>query len=116
MKTPGRYQTSEERLQIVIAATCTIQRYWRGYRGRVRADYLRQKKAEREAFLREQELKAKQEAEEHRRREIERRMHPRTAADLEILYNELEAWRLQVGSWSDICCPACPCPFLLPSH
>ena len=77
---------------------------------------LAKKKAEREAFLREQELKAKQEAEEHRRREIERRMHPRTAADFEILYNELEAWRLQVGSWSDICCPACPCPFLLPSH
>jgi len=23
-------------------------------------------------------------------------MHPRTAADFEILYNELEAWRLQV--------------------
>lgn len=51
---------------------------------------------EREAFLREQEIKAKQEAEEHRRREIERRMHPKTASDFEILYNELEAWRLQV--------------------
>ena len=25
--------------------------------------------------------------------EIQRRMHPRTAADFEILYNELEAWR-----------------------
>ncbi len=24
-----------------------------------------------------------------------RRIHPRTAADFEILYNELEAWRLQ---------------------
>ncbi len=40
-------------------------------------------------------MKAQQAAEEHRRREIERRMHPRTAADFEILYNELEAWRLQ---------------------
>jgi hypothetical protein len=81
----------------VTAATCVIQRYYRGYRGRVRAAYLRRKKAERDAFLKEQELKAKQEAEEHRRKEIERRMHPRTAADFEILYNELEAWRLQVG-------------------
>ena len=95
-KTPGRYQTSEERLAIVTAATCVMQRYYRGYRGRVRAAYLRRKKVERDAFLKEQELKAKQEAEEHRRREIERRMHPRSAADFEILYNELEAWRLQV--------------------
>eukprot|EP00959_Pyramimonas_sp_CCMP1952_P204047 4267243-Pyramimonas_sp.AAC.1 len=36
------------------------------------------------------------EAEERRRKEIERRMRPRTTADFEILYNELEAWRLQV--------------------
>jgi hypothetical protein len=43
-----------------------------------------------------QEAKALQAAEDHRRKEIERRMHPRTAADFEILYNELEAWRLQV--------------------
>ncbi|KAJ9533131.1 hypothetical protein QJQ45_018218 [Haematococcus lacustris] len=93
--TPGRYQTSEERLEIVVRATRTIQRWWRGVRGRKRADYLRRKKAEREAFLREEESKALQAAEEHRRKEIERRMHPRTAADFEILYNELEAWRLQ---------------------
>jgi hypothetical protein len=29
-----------------------------------------------------------------RMREIERRMHPRATSDFEILYNELEAWRL----------------------
>lgn len=92
---PGRYQTSEERLAIVVAATCTIQRYWRGYRGRVRAGLLFANKVEREGFVREQEIKARQEAEEHRRKEIERRMHPRTAADFDILYSELEAWRLQ---------------------
>lgn len=42
-----------------------------------------------------QEVRAQQDAEEHRRKEIERRMAPRTAADFEILFNELEAWRLQ---------------------
>jgi hypothetical protein len=54
VKTPGRYQTSEERLAIVTAATRMIQRWWRGYQGRKRAAYLRGKKAEREAFLREE--------------------------------------------------------------
>jgi hypothetical protein len=42
-----------------------------------------------------QEAKAQQDAQEQRRQEIERRMHPKTAGDFEILYNELEAWRLQ---------------------
>lgn len=93
--TPGRYQTSEERLGIVTDATRCIQRWMRGYFGRKRAMYLWGKKMERESFLQDQEVKAQQVAEEHRRREIERRMHPRTAADFEILYNELEAWRLQ---------------------
>ena len=51
---PGRYQTSEERLQIVIAATCTIQRHVRGWFGRKRAAYLKKKKQEREAFLQEE--------------------------------------------------------------
>jgi hypothetical protein len=62
-----------------------------------------------------QEAKALQAAEEHRRKEIERRMHPRTAADFEILYNELEAWRLQVGvvceaqgnAYAYTCCRQC---------
>ncbi|GIL70427.1 hypothetical protein Vretimale_3562 [Volvox reticuliferus] len=93
--TPGRYQTADERDAIVLAATRCIQRWVRGWMGRRRAAYLRRKKAEREAFLRDQELAAQTEAEEHRRREIQRRMHPRTAADFEVLYNELEAWRLQ---------------------
>ncbi|KXZ48110.1 hypothetical protein GPECTOR_30g205 [Gonium pectorale] len=93
--TPGVYQTADEREAIVIAATRCIQRWVRGWMGRRRAAYLRRKKAEREAFLREQELAAQTEAEEHRRREIQRRMHPRSAADFEVLYNELEAWRLQ---------------------
>lgn len=95
VRTPGPYQTSEQRLAIVTRATCNIQRFWRAYLGRKRAAYLRQKKQERDAFLAEQEAQARREAEEHRRKEIDRRIHPRTAADFEILYNELEAWRLQ---------------------
>jgi hypothetical protein len=34
-----------------------------------------------------------QEEVEHKK-EIERRMHPKKGKDFEILYNELEAWRL----------------------
>lgn len=93
--TPRPYITADEVWAIKEKATRTIQRFTRGWFGRKRAAELRRLKAEREAFLAEQEAKRVREAEELRRKEIERRMHPRTAADFEILYNELEAWRLQ---------------------
>ena len=41
---------------------------------------------------RQQELQAEEETK--RKVEIERRMHPQKGKDFEILYNELEAWRL----------------------
>jgi len=40
----------------------------------------------------QKELQAKEE--QKHKEEIERRMHPKTTKDFEILYNELEAWRL----------------------
>jgi len=43
--------------------------------------------------LREKEEAFLKEEEEKHRREIERRMQPKTFKDFEILYNELEAWR-----------------------
>ena len=63
---------------------------------RKRARELRAKRDERQAFLAEEAARKQAQAEEKRRQEIERRMRPRTTADFEILYNELEAWRLQV--------------------
>lgn len=44
-------------------------------------------------YLEQQRSEAK-EAEERRNREVERRMKPRSRADFELLYNELEAWRV----------------------
>ena len=39
-------------------------------------------------------MRERREREEHREREVQRRMHPKNGADFEILYNELEAWRI----------------------
>lgn len=49
-------------------------------------------------FLLEEQQRRRQAAEAFRRGEIERRLQPRTAADFDILYGELEAWRMQVCS------------------
>jgi hypothetical protein len=48
-------------------------------------------------FLMAEEKRRRHATEVHRRAEIERRLQPRTAADFDILYSELEAWRMQVG-------------------
>lgn len=50
-------------------------------------------------YEREQELLARQaelqqKEEDTHKEEIERRMHPKSGKDFEILFNELEAWRL----------------------
>ena len=72
-----------------------LQRYARGFLARLRARALRGHAAHMRAFEEEAARAAAADAERQRRREIERRMQPRTAADFEVLYNELEAWRRQ---------------------
>jgi hypothetical protein len=61
---------------------------------RKRAKYLRDELIKRKAFIADEEDRRRREVEMERMREIERRMHPRATSDFEILYNELEAWRL----------------------
>lgn len=75
--------------------TVVIQRYVRGFLARRRAACLRKARDELNAFLAQQAEKDAQRSEARRKREIERRMRPRTTEDFEVLYNELEAWRLQ---------------------
>ena len=78
-----------------VRNTTVLQRYARGYLARRHARTLRAHRDHMRAFLAEQAAAAALAAEQARKREIERRMHPRSARDFETLYNELEAWRRQ---------------------
>lgn len=73
----------------------TIQRYARGFIARKQASKLKQSRDELNEFLAKQTEREAHVAEKVRRSEVERRMRPRTTGDFEVLYNELEAWRLQ---------------------
>lgn len=73
----------------------TIQRYARGYIARKQAAKLKHSRDELNEFLAKQAEREVHVAEKLRRSEVERRMRPRTTEDFEVLYNELEAWRLQ---------------------
>ena len=92
---PGPYMTAEALERLWAQKAIVIQCHVRGWRARRLLADLRNRHAERLAYLAEEESRRIDEAEERRRREIERRMRPKKAEDFEVLYNELEAWRLQ---------------------
>lgn len=78
-----------------MSQAVVIQRCARGFLARRHAARLRKARDELNSFLAEQAEKDTQRSAARRKREIERRMRPRTTEDFEVLYNELEAWRLQ---------------------
>jgi hypothetical protein len=93
-KKPSQYFSSEELFALKLAKTIVIQSHWRGYKARCRAQGKRNDLALKKQRLDEIQEKKTIEAEEKHKREIERRMKPRTHDDFEILYTELENWRL----------------------
>lgn len=87
------YFTSEMWMKQREITTLYIQRMTRGWLARREAARARKERDhDSEENARRQEELRKKDEEEHKR-EIERRMHPKTTEDFEILRNELNAWR-----------------------
>ncbi|EKX39769.1 hypothetical protein GUITHDRAFT_89024, partial [Guillardia theta CCMP2712] len=92
---PREYLDSEEWERRRLEATVVIQCYTRGMFARTLARKYRYELAYNKQYMLEQQEKEMREREARRAREVERRKNPKTAADFEILYNELEQWRIQ---------------------
>jgi hypothetical protein len=87
------YISADEVLLKRKECTITMQRYWRGYMARCRANEVRQRNI---AYKLEQQekLRAKGIADEEQRvKDMLRRTHPKSNADFAVLYNELDNWR-----------------------
>mmetsp|Transcript_15528 Transcript_15528/g.19878 ORF Transcript_15528/g.19878 Transcript_15528/m.19878 type:complete len:477 (-) Transcript_15528:95-1525(-) len=87
------YFSSEELLNLQKQHTVVLQRFWRGYMARKRAWEIRKSYYDRQVAdqqRREEERVVKEAA---ARKEMQRRMNPRSVTDFEVLYNELEKWR-----------------------
>ncbi|EEQ98614.1 conserved hypothetical protein, partial [Perkinsus marinus ATCC 50983] len=90
---PRPYFTSADRDALLAEKVIIIQSHTRGMIARIRCRHLR---IEREKFERQRQREEEEaiiEDEHIRRREVERRLHPRTYDDFITLYNEVEAWR-----------------------
>eukprot|EP00753_Platysulcus_tardus_P018650 PLAT7002.1.p1 GENE.PLAT7002.1~~PLAT7002.1.p1 ORF type:complete len:768 (+),score=410.07 PLAT7002.1:32-2305(+) len=90
---PRPYFDSTSLMELKLVKAVVLQSHWRGYKARCRAMQIKAEQRERRLRLEEEDETKRAEAEARHKAEIERRMHPRTFEDFEILYNELENWR-----------------------
>lgn len=81
---------AKEREDTTLYIQCRVRAWF----SRKRAYQLRKIRDDRDAELKKRQDELQVEEEKKRKIEIERRMHPKKAKDFDILYNELEAWRL----------------------
>ena len=81
---------NKEREDTTLYIQCRVRAWF----ARRRAFKLRKQKNDKDAELEARQEELQQEEEKKRKVEIERRMHPKKPKDFDILYNELEAWRL----------------------
>ena len=102
---PLPYFDSEMVAALRLEKAIDIQRYTRGWFARSAAIALLTTQAAEEVAMAEAEEAQRAAAEERHKREIQRRMHPQSYEDFEILYNELEAWRLQETAGSTTSAP-----------
>lgn len=92
-KVAREYFTSEQLLELKIRMSIFIQRCWRGYMARCRANRIRRSNIEfqlKQIREKEQSLKEMQDKQEA---DMSRRLHPRTNEDFAIMYSELDMWR-----------------------
>jgi len=90
---PRPYFSADQLWHLKADKTLVIQCHVRGWFARRIAAELRSQLRKQQHFIHQQAAARAQEEEDLYRQEIERRMHPRTAADIAVLRSELETWR-----------------------
>jgi len=88
------YFSSADKAALVLEKVVVIQCHARGMFARRRARQLRRERQSLGEFETKEAERRQLEADLRHKREVERRMHPRTFEDFSVLYRELEAWRL----------------------
>ena len=92
---PNKYYFSsrmwlKEREETTLYIQCRVRSWF----AKNRADKLRKARDDKQAELSKRQLEITAAEEAKRKQEVERRLHPKKGKDFDILFNELEAWRL----------------------
>lgn len=88
------YFSSADKAALVLEKVVVMQCHARGMFARRRTRQLRKQRADRLELERKEAERRQLEADLRHKREVERRMKPRTFEDFSVLYRELEAWRV----------------------
>ena len=91
----SRYETSEVFLERRLRAVILIQSAIRRYNACLLVAEVRERKAKEEAERQAQAAEKAQKEEEDRQAELQRRLQPRTAADFQLLEDEVATWARQ---------------------
>eukprot|EP00996_Jenningsia_fusiforme_P006473 NODE_787_length_1904_cov_50.562803_g727_i0.p1 GENE.NODE_787_length_1904_cov_50.562803_g727_i0~~NODE_787_length_1904_cov_50.562803_g727_i0.p1 ORF type:complete len:403 (-),score=69.18 NODE_787_length_1904_cov_50.562803_g727_i0:185-1393(-) len=90
-----KYFSATELHELRVIKTILIQSHVRGWFARRLAKRMKEEEALGQQERNKEEERRRLHHEALKQKEINRRTHPRTAADFAILYTELEAWRQQ---------------------
>ena len=89
------YFNSESLLLLKKQKTIIIQRIWRGYMARLRADQIRKRNVAFKKEIEDEKVKKEEELKKIAKETLARRIHPKSNSDFAKLYNELDDWRTQ---------------------
>jgi len=94
----GEYFSSEMLDALREEKTLVLQCHWRQYKARCAAHAKRDAIAAKKRSAEEARKEGRKREEELHRADIERRLHPHSSADFELLYNDLKRWHAQETS------------------
>ncbi|CAF0827647.1 unnamed protein product [Adineta steineri] len=91
--TPHPYQTADEKFEIITKKAIIIQKYFRRWLAKRDVNTLKVAFEKRMQYELEQKQKQADERQKRYQHDLERRLHPRTKDDFDVLYAALEKWR-----------------------
>ncbi|CAF1503941.1 unnamed protein product [Rotaria magnacalcarata] len=91
--TPHRYQTAEEKFDILNKKAIIIQKYFRRWLAKRDVNILREAFQARLQYEFEEKQRKIQERQNRYQHDLDRRLNPRTKDDFDVLYAALEKWR-----------------------
>ncbi|KAK7101379.1 IQ motif and ubiquitin-like domain-containing protein [Littorina saxatilis] len=92
---PGKYTLADDHLFSILQKVILIQKYYRRWLAKRYVNKLKEDKRRRLEWERLEEVRKQKEKEDRIKLEFQRRMHPKSKEDFDLLYAALEKWRLE---------------------
>ncbi|XP_076469096.1 IQ motif and ubiquitin-like domain-containing protein [Babylonia areolata] len=92
---PGKYTLAEDHLNFILQKIIILQKNYRRWLAVKKVERLKEAKRKRLEWEEQERQRKQKERDERLWLEFERKMHPKTKKDFDLLYAALEKWRLE---------------------